>query len=856
MSVAPPLPSDYQVKTLVSLKDPSQPPPAPSQPHPINPQRRSLSALRERTTKLNSSPKATPSAPDMTIHTKDERPRSIGRSFAPKGRHSVSSRPNRSSGKFKGPEAEHDSGSSGEEHVHVIRENRRSVGSFLGSLGRSRKPTTIRTPTATPATNAPQVSSIQQRPIPNQPLRRRPEFAGEVNGKAPTPPMVAKTTAPPRRPSSRLRSLINGREHSHMSLEDPPVVDEEQTPPQEPKEKKPTRLSIGRLSLLGGMKHNNRTQPSPPTAPAPVPQATRMGMFKSLIGKDTKSTVRSSGASRITPQPGVLPRPGSLRVVSTTPPSRVVPRQNSVRQERPRTHTTTAPSRMLPQDSFGSNSTTNKPSQLASQLSGLSAISAESTGSAGRTRGIREPRSFQGYSQTLDEEVADELDGEAEELHHRKHHRSNNYHNLTAQPQRHNQTTNDSSNGRTTAEFEESSSRQRMSSYGESDDDRMARVAAPSDGDDIDSDEDVSITLRSAARVGASRPNKNNNNNAYIPKPLSPRNTIDLNKPTPTKLNHQETDTARQGNDYDYFLSTICRARRRAYFDVEANDISELFDLHQDVGEGGYSKVHRAIDKRTGEERAVKLVAIPTYLQHRTRMEAEAAVLGSVSHDSIVRFYGIVRTPKHFCFVMELLDGGELFEKIIEQQEGYPEPEACRLITTILEAVEHLHKHGVVHRDIKPENFLFDYRHSSEGVLKLIDFGFATFQNPHANMLGSSCGTPDYIAPELLLERPHNKAVDMWSVGVVLYTLLCSFPPFYAETDEELFDLIAAGTYDFPPPRWTKISADAKDLVSRLLQVDPAKRWTATQALGHPWIIRNNLLNAQRLFSARLNAAN
>eukprot|EP00300_Choanocystis_sp_HF-7_P015395 c19037_g1_i2.p1 GENE.c19037_g1_i2~~c19037_g1_i2.p1 ORF type:complete len:332 (+),score=56.21 c19037_g1_i2:45-1040(+) len=225
-------------------------------------------------------------------------------------------------------------------------------------------------------------------------------------------------------------------------------------------------------------------------------------------------------------------------------------------------------------------------------------------------------------------------------------------------------------------------------------------------------------------------------------------------------------------------------------------------------------------------------------------------------HDSIVRFYGIVRTPKHFCFVMELLDGGELFEKIIEQQEGYPEPEACRLITTILEAVEHLHKHGVVHRDIKPENFLFDYRHSSEGVLKLIDFGFATFQNPHANMLGSSCGTPDYIAPELLLERPHNKAVDMWSVGVVLYTLLCSFPPFYAETDEELFDLIAAGTYDFPPPRWTKISADAKDLVSRLLQVDPAKRWTATQALGHPWIIRNNLLNAQRLFSARLNAAN
>jgi serine/threonine protein kinase len=134
----------------------------------------------------------------------------------------------------------------------------------------------------------------------------------------------------------------------------------------------------------------------------------------------------------------------------------------------------------------------------------------------------------------------------------------------------------------------------------------------------------------------------------------------------------------------------------------------------------------------------------------------QAAVLGTVAHASIVQFHGVVRTPTQFCLVMELLNGGELFDRIIEQKHGYPEDVACKYVTNMLEAVEHLHQHGVVHRDIKPENFLFD-EHSTGALLKLIDFGFATFQNPNGDMSGSSCGTPDYIAPELLLERPHNQ---------------------------------------------------------------------------------------------------
>lgn len=314
-------------------------------------------------------------------------------------------------------------------------------------------------------------------------------------------------------------------------------------------------------------------------------------------------------------------------------------------------------------------------------------------------------------------------------------------------------------------------------------------------------------------------------------------------------LNHDEPDTARQGNDYQYFLTTISK-RLKLYFDVEAEDVSDLYDILDEIGSGGYSTVFRAIDRETGEPRAIKMVNMSVYLQHKTRMEAEAHVLGSVDHPAIVKFFGVVRTPRHFCFVMELLQGRELFDRIIECKNGYPEPEACRLITIILEAVDHLHEHGVVHRDIKPENFLFD-DNSECGMLKLIDFGFATFQTPNGFMIGSSCGTPDYIAPELLLEKPHNQAVDVWSVGVVLYILLCGFPPFWAETDDQLFDLIAEGKYDFPA-QWDSISKEARDLVSKMLQVDVKTRWSAKQALNHPWIIRNNLINSQRLLDKRL----
>jgi len=152
----------------------------------------------------------------------------------------------------------------------------------------------------------------------------------------------------------------------------------------------------------------------------------------------------------------------------------------------------------------------------------------------------------------------------------------------------------------------------------------------------------------------------------------------------------------------------------------------------------------------------------------------------------------------------------------------------------MLHAVKYLHDNSIVHRDLKPENLIFD-RPGEDAILKLTDFGFATLYDPKKK-LTATCGTPEYVAPEILDEKPYGKAVDMWSVGVIFYILLCGFPPFYGDTEQELFDRICTAKYKFLSPYWDKVSWDAKDLIRHLLELEPTKRYTADQALDHKWL--------------------
>jgi len=151
-----------------------------------------------------------------------------------------------------------------------------------------------------------------------------------------------------------------------------------------------------------------------------------------------------------------------------------------------------------------------------------------------------------------------------------------------------------------------------------------------------------------------------------------------------------------------------------------------------------------------------------------------------------------------------------------------------------VDAIRYCHSLGIAHRDLKPENLLYETKDAGS-VIKVTDFGLARFINN--DMATTACGTPGYVAPEVLIGKGYGKEVDFWSIGVILYVLLCGFPPFYEETNQELFETIKKGKFDFPSPYWDDISDMAKGLIKGLLHVDPKKRMNADQILEHPWVL-------------------
>merc|ERR1719181_726958 len=187
--------------------------------------------------------------------------------------------------------------------------------------------------------------------------------------------------------------------------------------------------------------------------------------------------------------------------------------------------------------------------------------------------------------------------------------------------------------------------------------------------------------------------------------------------------------------------------------------------------------------------------------------------------------------------VMELVTGGELFDRIVARG-NYTEKDAASLMATLCDALAYLHEQAIVHRDLKPENLLYSSP-DDDAIIKVADFGLARMVSGK-DMMKTACGTPGYVAPEVLKNQGYDSgAVDIWSVGVILYILLCGFPPFYEEELPALFDQILHARYDFPTPWWDNISKEAKDLVTKLLELDPKTRLTATQVKAHVWCSGN-----------------
>ncbi|KAK3908950.1 Calcium/calmodulin-dependent protein kinase type 1 [Frankliniella fusca] len=267
--------------------------------------------------------------------------------------------------------------------------------------------------------------------------------------------------------------------------------------------------------------------------------------------------------------------------------------------------------------------------------------------------------------------------------------------------------------------------------------------------------------------------------------------------------------------------------------DVEkVPSVDDKYNLKELLGTGAFSEVRLAESKeRPGEMFSESA---------KRRADAEGSENGPrLTHPNIVQLLETFEDKHKVYLVMELVTGGELFDRIV-QKGSYTEKDASDLIRQVLEAVDYMHEQGVVHRDLKPENLLY-YSPDEDSKIMISDFGLSKMED--SGIMATACGTPGYVAPEVLAQKPYGKAVDVWSIGVISYILLCGYPPFYDENDANLFAQILKGDFEFDAPYWDEISDSAKDFIRQLMCVDVEKRYTCRQALQHPWISGNAASN-------------
>jgi len=277
--------------------------------------------------------------------------------------------------------------------------------------------------------------------------------------------------------------------------------------------------------------------------------------------------------------------------------------------------------------------------------------------------------------------------------------------------------------------------------------------------------------------------------------------------------------------------------------DPAENAVKENYEIKEEIGRGAFSVVKVAVHKKTGRKYAIKIIEKSNVGADLNRLQTEIKILKQVDHPNIIKLKDLYETPDMLAIVTELVTGGELFDKIVEQG-SYSESDASILVSKMVSAIDYLHKRGIVHRDLKPENLLLKDDTSLTEV-KIADFGLSKIVGTKfSSLMLTACGTPSYVAPEVLSATGYDKEVDLWSIGVITYILLCGFPPFYNESLNKLFEEILHAEYDFPEEYWAHISDNAKDFVSKLLVVDPSRRLTAAEALKHPWIASQVAANA------------
>ncbi|NXY70257.1 DCLK2 kinase, partial [Glareola pratincola] len=265
-----------------------------------------------------------------------------------------------------------------------------------------------------------------------------------------------------------------------------------------------------------------------------------------------------------------------------------------------------------------------------------------------------------------------------------------------------------------------------------------------------------------------------------------------------------------------------------------SSTILEKYKVGKVIGDGNFAVVKECIERSTGKEFALKIIDKAKCCGKEHLIENEVSILRQVKHPNIIMLIEEMDTPTELYLVMELVKGGDLFDAITCSTK-YTERDGSAMVYNLASALKYLHGLNIVHRDIKPENLLVCEYPDGTKSLKLGDFGLATVvEGP----LYTVCGTPTYVAPEIIAETGYGLKVDIWAAGVITYILLCGFPPFRSENNlqEDLFDQILVGKLEFPSPYWDNITDSAKELISLMLHVNAEARYTAAQILSHPWV--------------------